>query len=255
MPGVDVVLPILLEVASRAHREPFRLAEGDVLIRAGSRPSALFLLMDGECEVVLSSVERVRVAAPTVFGEISFVGDTSAVAEVRALGPCTVIPLEHALLLDPARLSPVEVLSVIRALTRICLDRVAGGFHPPYTALIAHDGRKDELLDFVREHRDLFATRPLLCTGTTGARIEAELGLRVAHKVASGPMGGDQDIGGMASRGKVEAVFFFRDPLSAHPHLADVHALLRVCDVADVPIATNRSTAEAVVAWLGRREG
>ena len=154
MPGVDVDLPILLEVASRAHREPFRLAEGDVLIRAGSRPSALFLLMDGECEVVVSSVERVRVAAPTVFGEVSFVGDTCAVAEVRALGPCTVIPLEHALLLDPARLPPVEVLSVIRALTRICLDRVAGGFHPPYIALIAHDGRKDALLDFVREHRD-----------------------------------------------------------------------------------------------------
>lgn len=116
-------------------------------------------------------------------------------------------------------------------------------------ALIAHDRQKDDLSAFVARHRDLFATRPLVATGSTGRRIAAEVGLQI-ECVAHGPDGGDLIIGGRVAEGRIEAVFFFRDPLTAQPHEPDVSALMRVCDVHRIPLATNVATAEAVVDWL-----
>ena len=116
-------------------------------------------------------------------------------------------------------------------------------------ALIAHDEKKRLLLEFVRERIDFFRTRPLVATGSTGALIEKELGLPV-EKVLHGPHGGDLIIGARAALGEIGAIIFFRDPLTAQPHEPDVSALLRVCDVHDVPLATNRATAEAIVEHL-----
>jgi len=112
-------------------------------------------------------------------------------------------------------------------------------------ALIAHDRKKDELVQFVLEHKDAFAPHELVATGTTGKQIEERTGLRV-HRFLSGPMGGDQQIGSEIALGRIDAVFFMRDPLTAHPHEPDVSALLRLCDVQKVPVATNVATA----AWL-----
>lgn len=119
-------------------------------------------------------------------------------------------------------------------------------------ALIAHDQLKPTLLEFVRQHRDLFATRKLVATGSTGRLISDELELAV-ECVAHGPAGGDLIIGGRVAEGTVVAVFFFRDPLTAQPHEPDVSALMRVCDVHNVPLATNAATALAVVEWLKRQ--
>lgn len=119
-------------------------------------------------------------------------------------------------------------------------------------ALIAHDQKKAELLEFVGRHVDFFRTRLLVATGHTGARLSAELGLAV-EQVAHGPHGGDLIIGGRVAEGKVEAVLFFRDPLTAQPHEPDVSALMRVCDVHRVPLATNAATAEGVLMWLRQR--
>jgi methylglyoxal synthase len=116
-------------------------------------------------------------------------------------------------------------------------------------ALIAHDRKKSSLIEFVRAHLDFFRTARLVATGSTGALVRQELGLEV-ECVAHGPEGGDLIIGGRVALGQVKAIIFFRDPLTAQPHEPDVSALLRVCDVHDVPLATNRATAEAVVAWL-----
>lgn len=115
-------------------------------------------------------------------------------------------------------------------------------------ALTAHDKKKPELLQFVRDHRDFFVEQRLLATGTTGKMLVEELGLDV-ERVASGPLGGDLIIGGRIAEGTVRVVIFFRDPLTAQPHEPDVSALMRVCDVHSVPLATNPA-AEAVVAWL-----
>lgn len=116
-------------------------------------------------------------------------------------------------------------------------------------ALIAHDQKKAAIVDFVRRYRPLFASHPLIATGSTGKLIRDELGLNV-ECVAHGPEGGDLIIGGRAAEGKITAVIFFRDPLTAQPHEPDVSALMRVCDVHSIPLATNLGTAEAIVDWL-----
>jgi methylglyoxal synthase len=120
-------------------------------------------------------------------------------------------------------------------------------------ALIAHDQKKQELLEFVRRHQDFFRRQRLVATGNTGKMLAEQLGLNV-ERVAHGPFGGDLIIGGRVAESTVRAVLFFRDPLTAQPHEPDVSALMRVCDVHGVPLATNRATCEAVVAWLQRAE-
>ena len=121
-------------------------------------------------------------------------------------------------------------------------------------ALIAHDSQKDEMLEFVTRHVEFFRVRQLVATGNTGRLLHDGLGLEI-ERVAHGPYGGDLIIGGRVAEGLVDAVLFLRDPLTAQPHEPDVSALMRVCDVHAVPLATNRATAEAVVAWLSHKQG
>lgn len=116
-------------------------------------------------------------------------------------------------------------------------------------ALIAHDKKKDDLLRFARKHLDFFRKHVLVATGNTGLLLAEKLELDV-ERVTHGPEGGDLIIGGRVALGEIEAVLFFRDPLTAQPHEPDVSALMRVCDVHSVPLATNVGSAEAVVAWL-----
>lgn len=116
-------------------------------------------------------------------------------------------------------------------------------------ALIAHDQMKPEMIEFTRKHKDILARCNLVATGTTGKLIEEHSGLEV-EKVLSGPMGGDQQIGSRISCGRVDVVIFLRDPLTAQPHEPDITALLRVCDVHNIPVATNLSTAELLIKYL-----
>ena len=116
-------------------------------------------------------------------------------------------------------------------------------------ALIAHDQKKDDLVDFVRRHRQIFKRVPLVATGSTGRMLEEKAGLDI-DCVAHGPDGGDLIIGARVALGQIKAVIFFRDPLTAQPHEPDVSALMRVCDVHKIPLATNPATAEAIVEWL-----
>lgn len=123
-------------------------------------------------------------------------------------------------------------------------------------ALIAHDKKKDDMVEFVRRHREVLAHCQLLATGTTGRLVQEVTGLPV-RRMLSGPLGGDQQIGAQVADGLVDAVIFLRDPLTAQPHEPDITALLRVCDVHNVPLATNLATAEMIVAviQLGRAPG
>lgn len=116
-------------------------------------------------------------------------------------------------------------------------------------ALIAHDEKKAELLKFVRDHVEAFRRHALVATGNTGELLHRELGLNV-ERVEHGPLGGDLIIGGRVALGMIKAVFFLRDPLTAQPHEPDVSALLRVCDVHRIPLATNLGTAKALLALL-----
>lgn len=113
-------------------------------------------------------------------------------------------------------------------------------------ALIAHDKKKDEMIEFVKKHVAYFEQHLLFATGTTGSRIMSATNLKV-HCFRSGPLGGDQEVGAKIANGELDLVIFFRDPLTAQPHEPDVSALLRLADVYKIPLATNISTAEMLV--------
>ena len=116
-------------------------------------------------------------------------------------------------------------------------------------ALIAHDGKKGEMAALARRHEAALARVPLVATATTGGVIEGTTGLTI-HKVLSGPLGGDLQIGALIAEGRVRAVVFLRDPLQPHPHEPDISALMKVCDTHNVPLATNVATADLLLEAL-----
>ena len=118
-------------------------------------------------------------------------------------------------------------------------------------ALVAHDGKKDDLLRLAKQHRTTLARLHLLATAHTGGQLADELGLTV-ECMRSGPEGGDMQIGARIVEGDVDAVVFLRDPLTAHPHEPDIQALLKVCDVHGVPVATNPASAEILLRSLAQ---
>lgn len=113
-------------------------------------------------------------------------------------------------------------------------------------ALIAHDKMKEAMITFAKKYECILSKHTLIATGTTGKRIMENTGLNV-HCCKSGPLGGDQEIGSKIANGKVNVVFFFRDPLTAQAHEPDISALLRLCDVYHVPLATNPATAKMLI--------
>jgi len=114
-------------------------------------------------------------------------------------------------------------------------------------ALVAHNNMKPTMMTFVAENRDFFKQVRIVTTGSTGASLEQKLGLVIDRKVASGPLGGDQEIGGMITNDEVAGVFFFIDPLTAWCHNNDIGALCRICQVHDIPTAEPPSTGTALV--------
>ena len=116
-------------------------------------------------------------------------------------------------------------------------------------ALIAHDRKKENLIEFSIAYQHILAEHDLYATGTTGQLISDATGLEIT-KFKSGPLGGDQQIGALIASDEMDMVFFFRDPLTAQPHEPDVAALVRLCDLYHVPLATNMGTAEILLKGL-----
>ena len=116
-------------------------------------------------------------------------------------------------------------------------------------AIIAHDGKKADMVAFLLENKPYLNQVELVATGTTGKHVE-NAGLKV-ERLLSGPLGGDAQIAAKVAEGEIGAVIFFRDPLDKHPHEPDVLMLLRLCDVHNVPLATNPASAKLLVQGLG----
>ncbi|MBE7011438.1 MAG: methylglyoxal synthase [Ruminococcaceae bacterium] len=118
-------------------------------------------------------------------------------------------------------------------------------------ALIAHDKKKDLMVDFCIAYKTILQKHNLCATGTTGSLVNEATGLSVSLFL-SGPQGGDQQIGARIAYNEIDLVLFFRDPLTAQPHEPDVSALFRLCDVHNIPLATNVATAEVMIRGLDR---
>jgi len=117
-------------------------------------------------------------------------------------------------------------------------------------AIIAHDGKKAEMVEFLNRNKHLLISEniKLIATGTTGSKIENS-GLKV-RKMLSGPLGGDAQIAARVAEGKTKMVIFFKDPTSSHAHEPDISMLIRICDVHNVPLATNEATAQLLLLGL-----
>lgn len=116
-------------------------------------------------------------------------------------------------------------------------------------ALIAHDKKKDDIIKLAEAYKLILGKHDLYATGTTGTRIMEETGLDL-HRFKSGPLGGDQQIGAYISDNKMDLVIFIRDPLTSQAHEPDISALLRLCDVYEIPLATNMGSAEVLLRGL-----
>jgi methylglyoxal synthase len=114
-------------------------------------------------------------------------------------------------------------------------------------AVIAHDGKKADMVQFLNKNRDILLKEniKIIATGTTGSKVEAT-GINV-KKMLSGPLGGDAQIAARVAEGKTKMVLFFKDPMSSHPHEPDINMLIRICDVHNVPLATNEATAQLLL--------
>jgi len=121
-------------------------------------------------------------------------------------------------------------------------------------ALIAHDGKKADMVSFVMKRLKFFQNDgvEIVATGTTGKLI-TNAGVDKVERVASGPMGGDAEIGSMVTRGEIDGVIFFRDPLDKHPHDVDISMLMRLCDVHEIPLATNYRSAHMMVKYFDNK--
>ena len=119
----------------------------------------------------------------------------------------------------------------------------------PRIALIAHDKKKDDMIALAAEYLDYLRGCKLSATGTTGGRLINELGLEVT-RMHSGPVGGDLQIGAQLVNGEVDCVIFLRDPMTPQPHEPDINALVRACDVHNIPCATNMASAHLVLSQL-----
>lgn len=114
-------------------------------------------------------------------------------------------------------------------------------------AIIAHDGKKAEMVQFINKNKHLLIKEniKIIATGTTGGKVE-KIGIKV-KKLLSGPLGGDAQIAARVAEGKTKMVLFFKDPNSSHPHEPDISMLIRICDVHNVPLATNEATAQMLM--------
>lgn len=119
-------------------------------------------------------------------------------------------------------------------------------------ALVAHDKKKDDIIDFAKRYKDVLKDHELYATGTTGKLINEIVGIPI-YRFLSGPLGGDQQIGARLAEGNMDMIIFLRDPLTAQPHEPDVTALIRLSDVHCIPLATNIGTAEVFMKALKNR--
>ncbi len=243
-----------LEIEELAHGMSLRrFSNEEMLSRKGEPADSTLILLEGMAHVVVKEQRVATLQDGALFGESAFSEDPLRKADViaRTDGIAAELTTEQfeTLMIQQQQLAwkYQRFLETLRHKHADLNERFFQRDTSRYVALLAHNDKKSELIEFVKQHRWFFDKYPLVATGTTGTAIFKSTGITLSRKVSSGPLGGDQVIGSMVASDNILAVIFIRDPLSPHAHHADVEALGRVCDVYRVPFATNIATAKAVL--------
>jgi len=242
------------------HLKVLNFSKNDLLMKKGEPADILMIIINGSTRALYDGTQIGLNKIGDVIGENIFIDDAVRNADVQAIEDTSVaVPSlnDFREILYQNRLLALEIRNrVISIRNERELQNQGSSFIDinKYVALIAHNEMKASLVDFCRINSDQISKFPLIATGTTGSLLYKETGIVLSRKVASGPLGGDQAVGKMISTNNIQAVIFFRDPLSSHPHHADIEALGRLCDVYQIPFATNPSTAYAVLEYINRHE-
>ena len=244
-------ISIFSEYLNLHHADP-----NAILMAEGEPADCLMYLLDGNVRILADNTQISSIDIGGCFGESMFSEQGTRTASVQAIERSLVATFtleDYSRFIAQNSTLAVKFKNYFIA-TKARNDNQTHGLlfkdDKKYLALIAHNEMKKSLAEFVKLHVDDIGRFPLVATGTTGMMLYKETGLVLGKKVASGPLGGDQAIGTMVSTDNICGIIFFRDSLSAHPHHADIEALGRLCDVYQVPFATNPGTGEAILKYL-----
>ena len=229
---------------------------GAFVIRKGQPADSMIFIVDGLVQVLDDERQIALQKGGGFVGESLFSDEAIRMADVQAIEATTIgrftIHDFDRFLHDNQRLA-LRFREYFQTVGRARARQIANENYVDnrkYLALIAHNNMKEGLMEFCAIQSEKLNQFPLIATGTTGSMLYKKTGLCLSRKVASGPLGGDQAVGTLISTRNICGVIFFRDPLSAHPHHADIEALGRLCDVYQIPFATNPQSGEAILDYL-----
>ena len=239
-----------------AHMSIKTFDKDSILMRKGEPADYMAFLVSGRVQVLEDKRQIALLTKGDFLGESLFSDEATRVADVQAMEQ-TIVGLFtihdfHDFLKNNQRLA-LQFRELFKAVERArAQQHVAETYidKRKYLALIAHNNMKGSLMEFCSIHTEKLEKFPLIATGTTGSMLYKKTGMCLSRKVASGPLGGDQAVGTLISTQNISGVIFFRDPLSSHPHHADIEALGRLCDVYQIPFATNPQSGEAILDYL-----
>ena len=227
-----------------------------ILMHKGEPSDSMVFVLKGLVQILDGERQLAIEKTGAIIGESLFSEEATRIADVQTIEPTTVGRLsihDFENFLDQNQPLALKYREYFRAVRRARADQITAENYADkrkYLALIAHNNMKESLMEFCSIHTNKLEKFPLIATGTTGSMLYKKTGLCLSQKVASGPLGGDQAVGTLISTQNICGVIFFRDPLSAHPHHADIEALGRLCDVYQVPFATNPQSGEAILDYL-----
>ena len=227
-----------------------------ILMHKGEPSDSMVFVLKGLVQILDGERQLAIEKTGAIIGESLFSEEATRIADVQTIEPTTVGRLsihDFENFLDQNQPLALKYREYFRAIRRARADQITAENYTDkrkYLALIAHNNMKESLMEFCGIHTNKLEKFPLIATGTTGSMLYKKTGLCLSQKVASGPLGGDQAVGTLISTQNICGVIFFRDPLSAHPHHADIEALGRLCDVYQVPFATNPQSGEAILDYL-----
>ena len=239
-----------------AHMSIETIENEAIVMRKGEPADSMIFIIDGLVQILDGDRQLALQKAGDFLGESLFSDEATRLANVQAIEPSTVGRFtihDFDEFLQENQSLAMRFRQYFQAVGTARAQQMAAENYVDtrkYLALIAHNNMKEGLMEFCEMHSEKLKKFPLIATGTTGSMLYKKTGLCLSRKVASGPLGGDQAVGTLISTKNICGVIFFRDPLSSHPHHADIEALGRLCDVYQIPFATNPQSGEAILDYL-----